>query len=95
MQSPGHRAGKLYDFHQLTGSADLALDEAVDLLRTAGHEAIAEEIETDLIGRNVLEGRWTFQVVEEYDAGNYDAFKCHERRAREMRRAVHISSRPR
>lgn len=75
--------GKLYDFHQLTGSADLALDEAVDLLRTAGHAAIADEIETDLIGRNVLEGRWTFQVVEEYDAGYYDAFKCHERRARE------------
>lgn len=28
--------GALYDFHQLTGSADLALDDAVRLLRAAG-----------------------------------------------------------
>ena len=26
----------------------------------------------ELVGRNVIEGRWTFQIVEEYDAG-YDA----------------------
>ncbi|WP_278255253.1 NAD(P)H-binding protein [Nocardioides convexus] len=27
------------------------------------------------VGRNVLQGRWTFQVVEEYDDGYYAAFK--------------------
>ena len=75
--------GLLYTFHRRTGEADLALDDAVDLFRQAGHEEIAARIETELIGRNVLEGRWTFQVVEEYDAGYYATFQEHERSARE------------
>ena len=75
--------GMLYGFHRLTGTADLALGEAVQMLREAGHDDVAERIETDLVGRNVLEGRWTFQVVEEYDAGYYAAFREHERSARD------------
>ena len=75
--------GRLYDFHQLTGSADLELDEAVELFRSAGPTTIAAQITTELIGRNVIEGRWTFQIVEDYDAGYYAAFKDHERHARE------------
>lgn len=75
--------GALYRFHRLTGGADLALGEAVDMLESAGHAAIARDISEDLIGRNVLDGRWTFQVVEEYDDGYYAAFREHERRARE------------
>lgn len=75
--------GQLYTFHRRTGEADLALDEAVDLFRRAGHEQIAERIQTELIGRNVLEGRWTFQVIEEYDNGYYATFQEHERSARE------------
>jgi hypothetical protein len=75
--------GQLYTFHRRTGEADLALDEAVDLFRTAGHDEIADRLDTELIGRNVLEGRWTFQVIEEYDAGYYAAFREHERSARE------------
>jgi hypothetical protein len=75
--------GMLYGFHRRTGSADLALGEAVDLLREAGHRELADSIEEDLVGRNVLEGRWTFQLVEEYDAGYYEAFKVHERKARD------------
>ena len=69
--------GHLYSFHQLTGSADLALGEAVDQLRSAGHGALA------LVGRNVIEGRWTFQVVEEYDDTYWSAFRETERRVRE------------
>jgi hypothetical protein len=75
--------GMLYGFHRRTGSADLALGEAVELLREAGHRELADSIEEDLVGRNVLEGRWTFQIVEEYDAGYYEAFKVHERKARD------------
>lgn len=75
--------GLLYTFHRRTGEADLALGDAVDLLREAGHDDVADSIETDLVGRNVLEGRWTFQIVEEYDAGYYAAFREHERIARE------------
>ncbi len=75
--------GLLYAFHRRTGEADLALDDAVDLFRQAGHEVIAARLQDDLIGRNVVEGRWTFQVIEEYDAGYYATFQEHERAARE------------
>ena len=75
--------GHLYAFHRLTGTADLALGEAVELFREAGHADVAERLETDLLGRNVLAGRWTFQVVEEYDEGYYAAFRDHDRLARE------------
>lgn len=76
--------GFLYGFHRLCGTADLTLGEAVDLLRDAGHDALAEEVQRDLVGRNILEGRWSFQVVEEYDDGYYAAFRAAERKAREQ-----------
>lgn len=75
--------GHLYDFHRLTGMGDLALGDAVDLLRQAGHETLADRIDTELVGRNVIEGRWTFQIVEDYDDGYYTAFKELDREARE------------
>ncbi len=76
--------GHLYAFHQLIGKADRTLGDAVDGLRAAGHAALADDIEHHLVGRNVLEGRWTFQVVEEFDDGYWSAFRRHERRAREV-----------
>ncbi|WP_330233410.1 hypothetical protein OHA40_13625 [Nocardia sp. NBC_00508] len=75
--------GHLYAFHQLTGRADLMLDTVVDMLREAGHPKIADRISTELIGRNVLAGRWTFQVVEAYDDGYYDLFRSIERAVRD------------
>ena len=75
--------GALFHFHRITGTADRTLGEAVELLRSAGHAEIADVIAEDLVGRNVLDGRWTFQIVEEYDDGYYAAFREHERRARE------------
>jgi hypothetical protein len=77
-----HVRGHLYAFHRLTGTADLALGEAVEKLREAGHTELADRLDTELVGRNVLRGRWTFQVVEEYDDGYYAAFKSLEERAR-------------
>ncbi|CPR12700.1 hypothetical protein BN971_04001 [Mycobacterium bohemicum DSM 44277] len=67
--------GHLYSFHQLTGHADLQLDEAVATLSELGHAEVAELISRELIGRNVLPGRWTFQVVEDYDDGYYRCFR--------------------
>jgi hypothetical protein len=75
--------GHLYEFHQLIGRADLTLGEACDKLRDAGHDAIADRLETDLVGRNVLHGRWTFQIVEEFDDSYWSVFRDHERRVRE------------
>ncbi len=75
--------GYLYAFHRRCGTGDRMLRDAVGLLRDAGHAELAERLETDLVGRNVLTGRWSFQVVEEYDDGYYAAFREHERRARD------------
>lgn len=75
--------GHLYAFHQLTGEADLALGDAVEKLRAAGHDEVADRVEADLVGRNVVSGRWTFQLVEEYDDGYWSAFRAHERKARD------------
>lgn len=75
--------GQLYAFHQLTGHADQQLGDAVELLRSAGHGQRADRLLRDLVGRNVLYGRWTYQCVEEYDDGYYAAFRAAERSARE------------
>lgn len=79
-----HRArGHLYSAHQLIGGADLTLDRVVRLLREAGHDDMADRVEHELLGRNVLPGRWTFQVVEEFDDGYYATFQEIERDARQ------------
>lgn len=36
--------GHLYTFHQLTGTADFQLGDAVEQLRAAGHTELAAEI---------------------------------------------------
>ncbi len=75
--------GHLYSFHQLTGSADLQLGDACDQLRAAGHADLADRIQTELVGRNVIQDRWTFQIVEDYDQGYYALFRELERTARD------------
>ncbi|MET0840317.1 MAG: hypothetical protein ABWY19_16170 [Marmoricola sp.] len=75
--------GHLYSFHRLSGTADLTLGEAVSGLREAGHDDLADRLEHQLVGRNVLEGRWTFQVVEEYDDTYYSTFRSLEQEARD------------
>lgn len=74
--------GHLYSFHQLMGHADLTLGEACDELRSAGHGDVADRVTTELVGRNTLYGRWTFQIVEEFDDGYWTEFRTHERRVR-------------
>lgn len=67
--------GSLYRFHRLSGTADFTLGEGVEQLREAGHTDLADRIDRDLLGRNVLPGMWTFQVVERYDDGYYATFR--------------------
>jgi hypothetical protein len=73
----------LYSFHQLMGHADLLLGEACDKLREAGHTAVADRLEAEVVGRNVLYGRWTFQIVEDFDDNYWLVFRDHERRVRD------------
>lgn len=74
--------GLLYAFHRRTGHADLTLGRAVDELREAGHAELADELDEVLVGRNVIQGRWTFQIVEDYDDGYYATFRRLEKQAR-------------
>ena len=76
--------GRLYDFHQMTGTADFELGDAVRALRAAGLAEQADLVAEELVGRNVIGDRWTFQVVEDYDDGYYATF----RRIEEQVRAV-------
>jgi hypothetical protein len=82
LETVEHARGLLYNFHRLAGSADLALGEAVTKLREAGHQGLADEIDEVLVGRDVIPGYWTFQLVEEYDAGYWQVFRAVEQRAR-------------
>jgi hypothetical protein len=75
--------GHLYSFHQLVGEADFKLDEALQSLRAADAGELAERIERELVGRDVLPSRWTFQVIEEFDDGYWKVFREHERAVRE------------
>jgi len=74
--------GLLYEFHRRSGTADLTLQEAVRKLREAGHGELADELDEVLVGRDVIQGRWTYQVVEDYDANYWSVFRAMEQRAR-------------
>lgn len=73
--------GHLYDLHQLIGRADLLYKKAADQLDAVGRSELAELIRSEMVGVNVLHGRWTFQMVEEFDDGYWTT-------AREVSRAV-------
>jgi hypothetical protein len=85
--------GHLYSFHQLMGRADLVFGEAVDLLREAGQDEVAAQLQRDVVGRNVLDGRWTFQIVDEFDDLYHDvvtdAVRSLERRFHDGERHVY------
>ena len=83
LETADRARGHLYAFHQLTGSADIKLAEAVDGLRDAGHDELADRIDRQLVGRNVIAGRWTFQIVEDYDDGYWALFRELEQAARD------------
>ncbi|GHI85946.1 hypothetical protein [Streptomyces xanthophaeus] len=71
--------GHLYGFHQLTGTADFELGDAARLLREAGYEEQAARVEHEIVGRNVIPGHWTFQIIEAYDSTYYQPFAAVER----------------
>jgi hypothetical protein len=75
--------GALYEFHQLTGGADAMLDDVVDGLRAEGHADLADRIGDELVGLNTIAGRWTFQIVEEFDDGYYASWRELERAVRD------------
>jgi len=85
--------GHLYDLHQLIGRADILFQEAADQLAQAGRPELAERIREEMVGVNVLHGRWTFQIVEEFDDGFWSTARTLDRAVRDAltggRRPVH------
>jgi hypothetical protein len=95
--------GHLYAFHQLIGRADFLFEQSALGLAAAGRHGDAASMWRNLVGRDVLEGRWTFQIVEGFDDDYYDAARtevirleevlvggrrhAHEEQLRERRRA--------
>jgi hypothetical protein len=75
--------GHLYAFHQLTGRSDFLVGDAVDALRKCCHADLADRLEEELVGRNVIADRWTFQIVEDYDDNYWEPFRALEREVRE------------
>lgn len=67
--------GELYAFHRLMGNTDRSVQEAVQMLRDAGHTELADEVGEVLIGRDTTSGRWTFQLVEDFDDTYWQVFR--------------------
>jgi hypothetical protein len=79
-----HARGHLYAFHRYSGTADLTLQQAVSGLREAGAAELADQVEQVLVGRDVIEDKWTFQLVEAYDAQYWSVFRAVESSVREQ-----------
>jgi len=84
LEAAEHARGLLYGFHRLCGTADLTLQEAVQMFRDGGHPQLADELEQVLVGRDVIAGRWSFQLVESYDDGYWSVFRDLEAHARQV-----------
>ena len=91
-----HARGHLYAFHRMSGTADLALQDALRDLREAGHPDLADDIDGALVGRDVIDGKWTFQLVEAYDNDYFQRFPSGRGPARESFAATrrNTSTRP-
>jgi hypothetical protein len=85
--------GHLYAFHQLIGRADFLFEESACRLARAGHAEEAASLWRNVVGRDVLERRWTFQIVEGFDDDYYQAARSEvlalERRLVGGRRHAH------
>jgi hypothetical protein len=92
METIERARGALYTFHQLIGHADRQLGDAATMLRAAGHPETAERLQTDIVGRNVLFGCWTFQIVEEFDDDYWSVVRAHDKAVRDelMQGARHV-----
>ena len=58
--------GALLDAHHAAGHGQEMLLEAADLLDGAGRSDLAELVRSGAACRDAAEGRWTYQVVDEF-----------------------------
>lgn len=80
-----HRAhGNLVEFHHKVGHAMDHLAEAEAELRDCGQEELADAVRDEYLPRGVIdEDRWSYDVLESYQADFLRPMTDFERRARE------------
>ena len=83
LETVEYARGQLYEFHRRSGTADRLLQEACTELAEAGHPELAEQLNRELVGRNVLPGLWTFQIIEGYEEQYWSVFRALEERVRQ------------
>jgi len=76
--------GHLLEFHHATGHAMDHLAEAERLLRACGETELANDLRDEHLPAGVVDGdRWSYDLVEEFQAGVLADVRGFERTARE------------
>jgi hypothetical protein len=88
--------GHLFSFHQLMGRGDLQFGDACELLEKVGLSDDGVRLHREIVGRHALDGRWSFQIVDEFDDLYYLPARDEVRRLEDLhlngRRHVHESN---
>lgn len=83
LETVEYARGQLYEFHRRSGTADALLQDARDALAAAGHADLAARLDAEIIGRDVLPGMWTFQIVDSYDEQYWTVLRTLEQQTRQ------------
>jgi hypothetical protein len=76
--------GALYTFHQQIGWVDDTLGDGLEMLREAGHGDVADELARTWLGRNVIPGMWTFELIEAFERTYYEVAVAGERHVHDV-----------
>jgi len=74
--------GTLIEFHHATGHAMDHLNDAETMLRACGHETMADELRDELLPAGAVDNRWTYDLLETFEAGLLADATAYERQVR-------------
>ncbi|MFC6731464.1 MULTISPECIES: hypothetical protein [unclassified Haladaptatus] len=72
--------GKLLDFHHAVGHAMDRFANAEENLRAAGYTELADELRDQHLPAGVIDDKWTYEIVEEFEHGFLAATTDFEKR---------------
>jgi len=75
--------GNLVEVHHATGHAMDHMQEAEATLRDCGHTDLADQLRDELLPSGAVEDRWTYDLLETFEAGLLTNVTDHERQVRE------------
>jgi hypothetical protein len=79
-----HRShGELLGFHHKLGHAMDRFYAAEKLLRSAGHEELADELRDEHLPAGAVDDSWSYELVEDYRTGMLDRLVAFEDEVRE------------